>query len=258
MSYNFYDFNNALQQRNEYVEERLRDGSPVVGLSYDGGLLLLTLRQSQRKIYEVYDRLIMAALGKQSDIESIRLAAIDAAHREGFQRSEDDVSVQRLVGFGLSPAVKRIYNDNNVIPLTFRGLFAELNKAPDDDHYFTLGYDGEFRNTNRYAVVAGTPYAAEQAEESLKDARPGNLEDALRMALKAWGIARTQLAPVLEKHDDEDEEATAPPTPEELIKTAFTDGMMVEAALLERNTYRESRFRMLTAAQLESVLAEYR
>lgn len=258
MSYNFYDFNNALQQRNEYVEDRLRDGSPVVGLSYDGGLLLLTLRHSQRKVYEIYDKMMMAALGKQSDIESIRLAAIDATHREGFQRSEDDVSVQRLVGFGLSPAVKRIYTDNNTIPLTFKGVFAELNEKPGDDLYFTLGYDGEFRNTKRFAVVAGTVYASEQAEESLKDAHLGNLEDTLRIALKAWGIARTQLGPLPEKLDEDGEEIVPPPTPEEIIKTAFADGLSVEAAILERHTKRESRFRLLTEAQLEPVLADYR
>ncbi|WP_309720583.1 hypothetical protein [Armatimonas sp.] len=253
MSYNFYDFNNALQQRNEYVEDRLRDGSPVVGLSYDGGMLLLSLKHSQRKVYEIYDKLMLGAMGKQSDIESIRLAAIDAAHREGFQRSEDDVSVQRLVGFGLSPAVKRVYNDNNTIPLTFRGLFAELNATPADDLYFTLGYDGEFRNTKRYAVVAGTTYASEQAEESLKDAHLGNLEDTVKAALRAWGIARTQLAPLPEKLDEDGEEITLPPTPEEILKTAFEDGMSVEAAILDRHTKRESRFRLLRADEIPAL-----
>ncbi len=168
------------------------------------------------------------------------------------------MSVQRLVGFGLSPAVKRIYNDNNTIPLTYKGLFVELNTEPGDDHYFTLGYDGEFRNTKRYAVVAGTTYASEQSEESLKDARFGNLEDALKAALKAWGIARTQLAPLPEKIDEDGEEIVPPPTPEEIIKTAFADGLSVEAAILERHTKRESRFRLLTEAQLEPVLADYR
>ena len=80
MSYNFYDFNNAIQQRNEYVEERIKDGSPVVAVSFDEGVLLLTLRTTQRKIFEIYDRIMMGSLGKQSDIESIRLAAIDSAH----------------------------------------------------------------------------------------------------------------------------------------------------------------------------------
>lgn len=254
MSYNFYDFNNALQQRNEYVEDRLRDGSPVVGISYEGGLLLLSLRHTQRKVYEIYDRLMMAALGKQSDIESIRLAAIDAAHREGFQRSEDDVSVQRLVGFGLSPAVKRVYNDNNTIPLTYRGLFVELNETPADDHYFTLGYDGEFRNTSRFAVVAGTSYAAEQAEESLKDARFTNLEDAIKAALTAWGVARTKLAPLPEKLDEDGEEdVIKPPTPEEAVKTALSDGLVVEVGILERHTKRESRFRLLKPNEIPAL-----
>src|SRR5215471_1439847 len=118
MSYSFYDWNNSLQQRNEYVEDRLKDGSPVVAVSYDGGILMLTIRSAQRKVFEIYDRLIMGAIGKQSDIESLRIAAIDTAHREGFERSPDDVSIQRLVGFSLSPAIKKIYNDQSAIPLT--------------------------------------------------------------------------------------------------------------------------------------------
>lgn len=258
MSYNFYDFNNALQQRNEYVEDRLRDGSPVIALSYPHGLLMLTLRHTQRKVYEIYDRLIMGAIGKQSDIESIRLAAIDAAHREGFQRSEDDVSIQRLVGFGLSPAVKRVYNDNNTIPLTFRGLFAELNGTPEEDLYFTLGYDGEFRTSRHHAVAAGTVYAVEQAEALLKEAAPADLPEALDVALRAWGVARAQLAPLPEKLDEDGEEVALPPTTEETIRAALAEGLVAEAAILERHTKREIRFRLLTVAELDAALAEYR
>lgn len=259
MSYNFYDFNNALQQRNEYVEDRLRDGSPVIALSYPGGILMLTLRHTQRKVYEIYDRLIMGAIGKQSDIESVRLAAIDSAHREGFQRSEDDVSIQRLVGFGLSPAIKRVYNDNNTIPLTFRGLFAEIDvTSAQDDQYFTLGYDGEFRTSRHHAVAAGTPYAVEQAEALLKDSNPEDLTSALKVALQAWGIARAELAPLPEKIDEDGEEVTPPPTPTETVKTALTEGLSIEAAILERNTKREIRFRLLTPADLDAALVDYK
>lgn len=259
MSYNFYDFNNALQQRNEYVEDRLRDGSPVIALSYPGGILMLTLRHTQRKVYEIYDRLIMGAIGKQSDIESVRLAAIDTAHREGFQRSEDDVSIQRLVGFGLSPAVKRIYNDNTTIPLTFRGIFAEVDViSPEEDQYFTLGYDGEFRTSRHHAVAAGTLHAVEQAEASLKEVTAGDLTAALGATLHAWGIAHTQLAPFPEKIDEDGEEVTPPPTPSETVKTALAEGLSVEAAILERHTKREIRFRLLTATDLDAALVEYR
>ena len=37
-SYSPYDWNESIQQRNEYIEDRLKDGSPVVALTYDGGL----------------------------------------------------------------------------------------------------------------------------------------------------------------------------------------------------------------------------
>ena len=59
-SYSPYDWNESIQQRNEYIEDRLKDGSPVVALTYDGGLLLLSARQTQRKVYEVYDKLMFS------------------------------------------------------------------------------------------------------------------------------------------------------------------------------------------------------
>ncbi len=266
MSYNFYDWNNALRQRNEYVEDRLKDGSPVIALSYKDGILLLTLRQAQRKVFEVYDRLMMGALGKQSDIEALRLAAIDSAHKEGFERSPDDVAIQRLVGFGLSPAVKRVYNDQNTIPLTIRAIFSELGKTPETDHFFVVGYDGEFKAVNGCAVAAGTPYAEEQAESSLRESVehiPETLTDALKAALIAWGTGRSQLAP---KRDDEDDfdplsDNDAPKVsndPAVAVREALKNGAVVEAAILNRATRRESRFRLLTPAEIDGVLADYR
>lgn len=265
MSYSFYDWNNALRQRNEYVEDRLKDGSPVVALSYKDGILLLTLRAAQRKVFEVYDRLMMGALGKQSDIEALRLAAIDSAHKEGFERSPDDVAIQRLVGFGLSPAVKRIYNDQNTIPLTVRAIFAELGKTSESDHFFVLGYDGEFKAVNGCAVAAGTPFAEEQAETSLResvDHVPETLNDALKAALTAWGIGRAQLAPKREDDDDFDPLSEDGPKvaddPAVAVREALKNGAIVEAAILNRATLRESRFRLLKAAELDAVLADYR
>ena len=252
MRYSLYDWNESVQQRNEYVEDRLKDGSPIIAVSYDDGVLLLTLRTSQRKIFDVYDRLAMGALGKQSDIESLRLAAVDVAHREGFERSPDDVSIQRLVGFTLSPAIKRVYNDQQSIPLTLRAIFAEMNRSPDEDHLVVLGYDGEFTTKTRCAVAAGTPYAEEQAEDSLRESAPGTLDDALRAALTAWGVGRSQLAPKTES-DEEDAEFdplsdrssdAAPRTsddPAVAIREAFKDKAVVEAD-----------------SELETALADYK
>jgi proteasome alpha subunit len=269
MSYNLYDWNNALRQRDEYVEDRLKDGSPIIAIALEEGILLLTLRTVQRKLFEVYDRLMMGALGKQSDIESLRIAAIDTAHREGFERSPDDVSIQRLVGFALSPAVKRIYNDQQTIPLTVRAVFAELGKEPETDHLFVLGFDGEFKTLERIAVAAGTPYAEEQAAESIRTDDPTTVGDALRAALKAWGVGRSHLSPKAVSRDEDEYEldpkgettSDAPRVsddPAVAIREALKDGLVVEAALLQRHTARESKFRLLKPSELEDALAGYR
>jgi len=272
MSYSLYDWNQSVQQRNEYVEDRLKDGAPIIAVSYDDGILMLTIRgQQQRKIFDVYDRLMMGGLGKQSDLESLRLAAIDVAHKEGFERSPDDVSIQRLVGFSLSPAVKRVYNDQQAIPLTLRAVFVEMNRSPETDHFFVLGYDGEFATRERAAVAAGTPYAEEQAEESLRSSQPATLEDALRAALTAWGIGRSRLSPRSEADEDEEEfdplaprraaDDAAPKVsddPAVAVREALKNQGTIEAAVLNRNSARESKFRLLKDSDLESVLADYR
>ena len=109
--YTPFDREEAVGYRKDNVENRLREGSPVVGLAYDGGMLLLTVRRTQRKVYEIYDRQMFSAIGMQTDIETVRVRMIQIAHQEGFERSPDDVTLQRLVGFSLSPSLKQAYGD---------------------------------------------------------------------------------------------------------------------------------------------------
>src|SRR2546423_3545685 len=159
MVFSPFDYNEASRHREEGVEERLREGSPIVAVSYDAGLLLLTVRQTQRKVFEIYDRIIFSAIGKQADIEEIRGAAVDVTHREGFERSPDDVTLHRLVGFALSLALKRVFGDLMVAPRVIRGLFGELGRTPGDDTFYILNYDGEFSQAKGFAWVAGAPEA---------------------------------------------------------------------------------------------------
>jgi proteasome alpha subunit len=158
-----YDFQENLQQRAQYIRNRLRAGSPVIGISYDNGIMLLALKRRGRKVYEIYDRLMFSAIGNQADVENLRLAAIDFAHQEGFVRSPDDVTIQRVVGFALSPALKKAFGDPLTTPLVARALFAELHDAPERDQFYTLNYDGEFLPYERFAAIGGTQTAEEQA-----------------------------------------------------------------------------------------------
>src|SRR6185503_18574389 len=55
-------------------------GSPVVALGYDEGILLLTV--GQQKLFEIYDRIALGAIGHPGDIERLRMAAIKKSAKE--------------------------------------------------------------------------------------------------------------------------------------------------------------------------------
>jgi len=262
MGYTPFDFNEADRHRRDHVEDRLREGSPVVGISFDSGLLLLTVRRSQRKVFEIYDRLIYAGIGSQADIEAVRVGSIDVAHREGYERSPDDVTAQRLVGFALSPSLKRLFGDQFNAPPVIRALFGELGPRPEDDAFYVLNYDGEFEQHTGFAVLAGVPEAEDRMALWLVGVGPETTrEQALDRALKAWAVGAMEsrrrrmsagdeeIDPLL---DIEEGEQMAGFLREEL-KTG-----VVEAGILDRHTTRESRFRLLAGADLEPLLREYR
>ena len=234
--YSPYDFNQSIAHRAEYVEERLRGGSPVVGVAYDSGVLLFAVRRGPRKIFEIYDQMMFAALGNQADVEAVRLAAIDFCHQEGFQRSPDDVSAQRLVGFAISPPLKRAFGDPMMTPNVMRAVFAEMGKTPEKDTFFVLNYDGEFMSSRRFAVAVGGDSSAdamrESLEKSLGETVP-DLQTALRAAAEAWRVGAHP------RGDDDDEKPD-----DDSLAEALKDGR-VEAAILDRQTARESKFRLL-------------
>lgn len=239
--YSPYDFSQTIVHRADYVEERLKGGSPVVGVSFDGGILLLTVRRAPRKVFEIYDQMMFGALGNQADVEAVRLAAIDFCHQEGFARSPDDVSAQRLVGFAISPPLKRAFGDPMTTPNVMRAVFAEMGKTPEQDAFFMLNYDGEFSSSRRFAVAAGSDGAADAMRESLEKSLGETTPDfaaAQRAAAAAWR------AGMLQPLGDDDEKREI-----DWLDEALKEGR-VEAAILERFTARESKFRLLDSGEL--------
>ncbi len=255
MSFTPYDWNQSIQTRSEYIEERLRDGSPVIGLSIPDGVLLLSVHRAPRKIYEIYDRLIFGGIGNQSDVETMRSAALDFAHREGFQRSPDDVTAHRLIGSVLSPALKKAFGDPFTAPFVFRGLFAELGASPEEDRFYALGFDGEFRTESSYSVVGGTYEAENQAIDRLHSSvgEAKSRDEAIALGLEAWGTARR--AANRQSFGDSGEPADEKPV-SDILREALAEGKL-EVGLLERNTHRESKFRLLRESELAEVKARY-
>lgn len=276
MAYSPYDWRQTLQEKASYAEDRLRSGSPVVGISCREGVLLLTVRQAQHKLYEIYDRLAFGGLGNPSDLEAVRQAAIDFCHAEGFQRSPEDVSIQRVVGFALSPVLKQGFSDPLRTPLVILGLFAQLGERPEDDLFYKLNYDGDFTPQRNYAGIAGTPEAEAHLEEALGEAlgngtrRALSWSKALPQALDAWTIARWQAQqgePLKREGSEhaglasrtegkESGEPTLLPSEKErerLLAEALQNGS-VEAALLERDTPRAQRFHLLSDEEISPLL----
>ena len=49
-----YRWVEAVGNRRQYLDEQFKQGSPVVALTYDGGILLTTVSKGTPKIYEIY------------------------------------------------------------------------------------------------------------------------------------------------------------------------------------------------------------
>lgn len=219
-----YDWQEAIGQRAQYVATRLKSGVPVVGLSVQEGVLAMTMRRNAPKLYEVYDRLMMGVIGQQSDVEQLRVAAIEFAHREGYQRSEQDVGVQRVAS-AISQPVKSAFSDPRSAPVVARCLFLEVGEVPSDDLYYALDFDGDYVVDRNSHLLVGDAEAAVELKEAL--------------AAGGWAEltvseAEAKLRPVLEavvaKLTGEDSE------------------IRYESALLARDGARDRRFRFLTSA----------
>ncbi|HWD38434.1 MAG TPA: hypothetical protein VG944_06270 [Fimbriimonas sp.] len=220
-----YDWQEGIGNRAQYIEGKLAAGSSVLAVSLPEGILLYTWRRQARKIYEVYDRLIFAGIGQQSDVEAMRMAALEFASREGYNRSDEDVTIQR-VATAMSAPLKRAFGDFSTAPLVARSLFAEVGASVEDDLYYVLDYDGDYAMSRRRAAVGGTLEVGTDLEAQLDSFSETSVEAAVEALRSVWlkGVDP-------EGHKPESE---------------VFEGLKAEAVLLERSDAHENRFRLLT------------
>jgi len=184
-----YRWLEAMANRREYVRDQLKGGSPVFAVSLPDGILLLGVGGGQSKVFELFDRHALAGLGHPADIEKVRQAAIDAAHLEAFTRAAEDVSLRRLISFGLSPQLKAQFDQIFSAPFLVELLLAELGPEPGRDLLFRLHFDGAFSVQSGGAVIAASQPEAESAgqswlNEALRD-KTGRAE-IVDLLLQAW------------------------------------------------------------------------
>lgn len=229
----------AVANRREYVETQLVGGSPIVAISSQRGILLLTYGRDRQKLFEIYDRIAMGGIGHPGDLERLRLSAIEMASQEGFTRSPADVALQRLALFALSPALKSAFEQIFTPPYLARLLFAEVGTQPSSDVLIALDFDGAVeasglpphRPSRHFAVLAGADPARQAMETFLSERTGAELDDAtsIALALEAWAIGRlstkTSGPPEL------------PAVHEQFIE--LTSGLQPEVALLDRQLLAE-------------------
>lgn len=192
-----YRWLEAITNRREYIEDQLAGGKPVVALSAEPGILLLTSKATTPKLFEIYDHLALGSLGHPADIEKVRQAAIDAAHLEGFARSSHDVTARRLVSYNLAPALKNAFEQIFSAPLLFRGILAELGATMHDDVLWRMDYDGSFISQSGPDLVRGLVISGPRviATDWLAHTPPieldrGDLKAAAKSALKLFVWAK--------------------------------------------------------------------
>jgi proteasome alpha subunit len=244
-----YRWVEAIANRREYIDTQLSAGSPIAAVGYDEGVLILTLGRSRQKIFEIYDRIAMGAIGHPGDIERLRLAAIELASTEGFTRSAADVSLRRLAHYSLSPVMKNAFEQVYGPPFLARLLFVEVGTRPEEDLFLRVDYDGAIASNGAglsqarqaFAVLSANRDSSDLMELLLKTEhnQGAPLAAAITTALRAWSVG----------HMTAGMEKPAQPPPASEIDQHLQEQLAlagIEAAVLERSAKRAIRYRALT------------
>jgi len=254
-----YRWVEAVANRREYIETQLATGSPIAAVGCRDGILFLTLGRNRQKVFEIYDRIAMGAIGHPGDIERLRMGAIELASAEGFTRSAADVSLRRLAYYSLSPMLKAAFEQIYGAPYLARMLFAEIGDKPENDLFLRIEYDGAIATNGAtlaaevrqdFGALSGTRISTELMETYLKEEHEptATRQRALKTALHAWGVGKMALG---------DDAARGLPAKEAIAAEVQKQlrASAVEAAILERDAKITLRYRTLTEGEIQSVIA---
>jgi proteasome alpha subunit len=215
-----YDWQEGVNNRISYIMGRIENGAPVLAVSLNAGILILTYRRQSDKIFEVYDRLAFAGLGQQSDIESIRVMAVEFAHREGYTRSEQDVTIQRVVT-SVSAPIKKAFSDFSYAPILALSLFIELGSKPEEDQFYTVDFDGDYHLAKQSAILSGREHGATKLHEAIPPKT--SVEKATTLLQEQWMKIASQ----------------------EGSTEVSLEGLTADILLMERGSDRENVFRKI-------------
>lgn len=208
------------------------------------GVLLLGVGTGQSKVFELFDRQALAGLGHPADLEKLRQTAIDAAHVEAFTRAPEDVSLRRLVAYGLSPHIKTQFEQIFGAPVIGEFVLTEVGQDPAHDVLVRLHFDGTFElEPGAVVVVASVAEAEAAARTWLNSSWSEDLDrvQAAELMMQAWGI--------LEGQQSFDERLPGESERRESWRQRIGERRL-ELGWLHRDARRRARYERLTQEQL--------
>lgn len=253
-----YRWVEAVGNRRQYLDDQFKAGAPVVGVVYEGGILLMTMSKGTPKLYEIYDRLALGGMGHPADLEKLRFNLLEMAHVEGFNRSASDVTGSRLVKYGIAPVVKQAFEEVFKAPFIVKILLAELSQKAGRDGFVTINYDGTFEEKSHYAVLAATPLVEQTMVEYLRQQSIASLKDAVDAAVRTWAVGdRAQRTALDDGEDRGDVKPDSKQTDAESLYTHLrrcSSEKAIECVLLDRHMQGSSKYRTLGNEELKAAL----
>ncbi len=246
-----YRWIEAIQDRRDYIEDQLRLGSPVVGLPYEKGSLLLTVTKGAQKIFEVHDRIALSAIGHPADIERLRMLVTDTASVQAFQSATEDVNLHRLTHYVLAHTFKQAFEAIAGEAYIIKMLLVEIGDGDATSQFTHINYDGNVNIHHESAVIGGTM----EIENAMQDYLAATETDsdrsftvALQLGLKTWAVGRL-LSQRFEEAED-DAEVTDEQI-DDIIKTELEDGE-IEVGILDDTLPSDTKFRILTQDEIKA------
>ncbi len=230
----------AVSTRHSYVQEKLKKGQPVLSVPYDEGVLIMGFAPQPGKIFEIYDRIALGGVGHPADVEKLRMTLLEMAHLEGFNRSAQDVTLARLLQFGVAPALKQNFEEIQRAPYLIRLLLIELERE-GSPNFFRINYDGHWETFKSGTVVAGNEKVMDWVQKEIQSLpfATFTLGKALEETCRLWIESKKQ-------EDEEDE--NVPQT----LKEVF-DQWYLEAAVLSRKVERRAVYRVLKQEEIDEL-----
>jgi proteasome alpha subunit len=252
-----YKWVEAVGNRRQYLDEQFKQGSPVVALAYENGIMLLTVSKGTPKLYEIYDRLALGGMGHPADLEKLRFSLLEMAHVEGFNRSPSDVTGSRMVKYGIAPVIKQAFEEVFKAPFIIKILLAELGPKAGKETFLVINYDGTFEEGGHCAVLAATK-SVERDMLKLLHAEPAgrSLQQTVAAALRAWALG-DRLQRQAAETDTEAGRIDSPSADVDSLYAHLREMVAeknIECAVLDRTQPGPSKYRALAPDELGRLL----